>query len=648
MDNSFKNVKPLSPAEIRDAPTVVEVGTMNLTKGLVHNKSSREIELGATQKMKNLRFEKTGIRKDFGDRALGGNADNFVLCLIEHKFIDVSGDKYQRLIRLMRHSDGRAKTEIYNAVTAEWEDDGLSTSQKIEDRFVRAVSVRGVLLFACKGSGILEREETIIYTPEFDDFPAANSLTESGESTELAITPSGTVKGGDFIVYFEVDLVLTSGSQLAVTVGLYVEGILIAAEVYVQIAPGSTSFPGETFEFQDSEIEDGDIAMLKLISISVGGTTERTADFTDEGAATPRFQAVKSETLEAFNDEYTYAFTMSVEDIPNPQEGDGVLVGFYKDDGGGWVKIDEELFPPDFYNFVERVYVIDGMGVDTKFGLHIEAEINTEGGFVGTLPDDVTWEESTAAYTVDVHGYNLPTDGDANHGIEYDAQTGKTITLEPIADAPEATWIESFGDRIIALQDAGDSQAFNASADATHDEWVGGDSVQSILVDTRNDPIDDLQCAGPLTSNILAVIRSRSIMKSFETGNYDLAVGVTHWLEGTGTESPHSLAITPVGLAFFGHDYMVYLLNEGGLIPVGQAVQQEILESLTSNLHRVDGIYDPIFGEYFLGIPEHGSDYITTTYIFDVGQFIETRGQVVRWRTRVQNVQRYAVVSSAV
>lgn len=645
MDSNFKNVKPLNP---EGAPTVVEVGTMDLSKGLVRNKPPRVIDLGATQKMKNLRFERTGIRKDFGDRALGGNADNFVLCLIEHKFIDVSGDKYQRLIRLMRHTDGRAKTEIYNAVTGEWEEDGLSATQVIQDRFVRAVSVRGVLLFACKGSGVLERDEVIIYSPEFDDFPSLNSLTESGESTQLTITPSGTVKGGDFIVYFDVDLTLTSGSQLAVTVGLYVEGILIAAEVYVQMATGSTSFPGETFEFQDSEVEDGDIAVLKLISISVGGTTERTADFTDEGAATPRYQAIKTFTPEAFNDEYTYAFTISVEDIPNPQEGDGVLVGFYKDDGGGWVKIDEELFPPDFYDFVERTYVIDGMGVDTVFGLHIEAEINTEGGFVGGLPDDVTWEESTAVYAVDVHGYNLPTDGDANHGIEYDAQTGKTITLEPILNAPEATWIESFGDRIIALQDAGDSQAFNASADATHDDWTGGDSVQSILVDTRNDPIDDLQCAGPLASNILAVIRSRSIMKSFESGNFDLAVGVVHWLEGTGTESPHSLAITPVGLAFLGHDYMVYLLNEGGLIPIGQAIQQEIIESLTSNLHRVDGIYDPIFGEYFLGIPEDGSDYITTTYVFDVGQFIETRGQVVRWRTRVQNVQRYAVVSSVV
>lgn len=632
----------------RNLPRPEYVGSVDLSKGLIRNIHPRQIDLGSTPRIKNLRFERNGIRKDFGDRALGGNADNFVLCIVEHKFIDASGDKYQRLIRLMRASDGRAKTEIWNATTSQWEEDGLTTTQQIEDRFVRAISVRGVLLFACAGSGILEREETITYTAEYDDFPAGNNLDASGEETELTLSPSGTVKGGDYTVYYDVDLSLNSGSDLVVEVAIYVNDEFRQSLEYTQAAVGSTTFSGETQEFQDSEIGVGDKVKIKIESVSVSGTTVRTVSFTDQGTSTPRYQAEKTLAGEAFNDEYTYEFTVSVEDMANPPSGSGLTLGYYYDDGGGWTKISEETFPHDFYDTVQRTFVIDGMGAGSKFGIHEESYTPLDGPGGAVTPDDVTYEESTANYSFDVHGYNLPTDGDANHGIEYEAETGRTITLEPITDAPEATWIESFGDRIIALQDGGDTQKFSASADGTHDNWTTLDSMESVLVDTRNDPIDDLQCAGPLSSNVLAVLRSRSIMKAFETGNYDLAVGVVHWIEGIGTESPHSLSITPAGLAFLGHDYMVYLLTEGGLNPIGQAIQQDIVEVLTDNLHRVDSIYDPVYQEYWLGIPEDGSNYCTITYIFDIGAFITSGGQVRRWRTRVQNVQRYAVVSTAV
>ena len=641
MTNNFKFAQPMDPS---GAPTPEYVESYDLSKGLIRHIHPALIDLGATAKMRNLRFERNGIRKDFGDRGLGGVADNFVLCIVEHKFIDASGDKYQRLIRLLRNTDGRAKTEIWNSTTDAWEDDGLTVTQTIEDRFVRAISVRGVLLFACKGSGILERTESIVYSNEFDDFPAANSLTTTGDQTALTITPSGTVKGGDYTVYFDVDLNLLAGSNLSVTVSLYIKGILTQSENYIQAAVGSTSFPGETFVFQDSDLETGDEVKIGISGIAVAGTTARDAVFSDV-VGTPSHQATKTQAAEAFNDEYTYKFDMFVD--PEPSDENGLTVGYYYDDGGGWTKHSEETFPPDYADSVERTLVIDGMGANSKFGLNIE-NVGWPPGDGQILSDEVTWEESTSSYTVDVHGYNLPTDGDANHGIEYEAETGKTIVLAPISGAPEATWIESFGDRIIALQDGGDTQQFSASADGTHDNWTTLDSVESILVDTRNDPIDDLQCAGPLASNVLAVIRARSIMKAFETGNYDLAVGVNHWIEGIGTESPHSISITPAGLAFLGHDYMVYLLTEGGLNPIGQAIQQDMIEGLTDNLHRVDGIYDPVYQEYWLGVPEGGSNYITSTYIFDVGMFINSGGQVRRWRKRVQNVQRYAVVSSAV
>jgi len=642
--NKYKGSSPLSS---EGAPVADYVGSLDLTKGLVRNVSPREIDLGATPLIENVRFERTGIRKDFGDRALGSAAPSRVLCIVEHKFIDANGDKYSRLIRLMRHTDGRARTEIWNVDTEAWQLDALTVTQTIDDAFVRAISVRGVLLFACFGSPILQREETTLWLDEYDDFTAGNSLDAAGEEISVAVAPTDVVQSDEYTVYYDVDLTLSSGGwDLIVTVGLYVDGEFIASEEYTQAIVGSSSYDNNTFVFQNEGLAEGGNVTLKVEDVQVSGTTPRTTPITDQGSATPRYQATKSLAAEAYNDIYTLSFTLSVES-GDGTPGYGIWIGFYYDSGSGWIKAGEEFYPEDFYGEVEYQFFLDGMGSGTKFGFHVESMIGVEGGLVEN-GEQVAWEESTAVYSFSVHGHNVPIDADTNHGVEYKVDGGQTVILAPISGAPNASWIESFGDRIIALQDGGDTQKFSASADGTHDNWTTLDSVETLLVDTRNDPVDDLMCAGPLAANILAVIRSRSIMKAFETGNYDLAVGVTHWLEGVGTESPHSISITPAGLVFLGHDYMVYLLSESGILPIGQAISQELIETLTSNLDRVDGIYDPIYQEYWLGIPEDGAEYMTATYILDVGKFISSRGEIVRWRKRVQNVQRYSVISSEV
>lgn len=639
MTNRFKKVQPLQPQEDMEP---IAVGSLDLSKGLVRNVSPRKIDLGATALMTDLRWERNGLRKDFGDRIIGGNAANKILCIVEHKFIDSSGDKFSRLIRLIRHTDGRAKTEIWNASTSLWEDDVITTTATILNKFVRGVSVRGVLLFACKGSGILVREESIIYSPEFDDFPTGNSLTALNESTEVNITPSDIVEMGEYTVYYDVDLVLASGTDLSITVGLFVDDIQIRSEKYEQAAPGSSAWPGETFVFNDLEIGDGDPVRLEIIDVSTGGLVARNASFSEIGGV-PRWQATKSEAVEAYNDRYLYKYNIYVDPSEYP---DGVDIGFYYDDGGGWVKDSEEHFSAGFNDDVETPINIDGMGAASEFGLSI---LGGEGEVDGILTEDeVTWFESSTGYTIDVHGHNLPLDSDPNHGIEYEAKSGENVTLDPIVGAPEATWLESFGDRIVAFQDGSDTQALTASADGTYDNWTTLDSVDSLLLDTRSDPIDDLKCAGPVASNILAMIRSRSIMKVFETGNYDLAVGVVHWIEGIGTESPHSIHVTLAGLMFLGHDYMVYILTEGGLNPVGQSIQQDLIEALTSNLDMVDGVYDPVYHEYWLGIPEDGANYMTKIFVFDVGTFVSSRGEVRRWRTKIINIERFGVASEAI
>ena len=452
MTNKFRDNKPPPPQEL---PGPEYIGTLDMDKGLVRNFHARKIDLGATPDMTNLRFERNGVRKDFGDRALGVNASNPILSIVEHKFIDIEGDQYQRLIRLLRAPDNRAKTEIWNSVAEEWQDDAITTTQTLPttDDFVRAISVRGVLLFACKGSAILERTEAIIYSAEYDDYPSGNDLLIAGDYTEVALTPSGKVKQGIYDTYYDVQLNLISGAQLAVTVGLYIDGILEQAEVYSQLAPGLTDFLDESFHFINEDDLTGKKIKLQIQSISVGtGTTPRDADFTTPGG-TPLYQATKTETPEAYNDQYVYRFDV---DYPE-EETEDLVVELWYDDGGGWTKYNEHTYSPGYSNEEEELVVLDGMGANAKFGIHADAA--EEEWYTGL---DVTWEESSTSYTVHVHGHNKDTDGDTYGGVQYEAATGQTVTLDPITDAPEATWIESFGDRIIALQDGGDTQKLSA------------------------------------------------------------------------------------------------------------------------------------------------------------------------------------------
>lgn len=261
--------------------------------------------------------------------------------------------------------------------------------------------------------------------------------------------------------------------------------------------------------------------------------------------------------------------------------------------------------------------------------------------------DTFEWETVGAGgetKSAEIHGHNLEVDGDATPGLEYNTAGSAVSVLELVSvDAPGARFLAEFADRAVALRDGGDTQSFAWPVSGDLRDWIGAGSGQLFLVSSSSDPIDNLQAFASIGSNVGALFRSRSIMRAFPTGNISQALGVVKWINGVGTESMFSVKNVEGGVMFLGHSLMVYFLNESGLRAVGHPIHQELIRTVTSNLDIVDAVWDPIFNEYLLGVPEGNSNVINKVWVFDVRRFLDN--QELIWRPRSQEIQRFAITS---
>jgi hypothetical protein len=204
---------------------------------------------------------------------------------------------------------------------------------------------------------------------------------------------------------------------------------------------------------------------------------------------------------------------------------------------------------------------------------------------------------------------------------------GNVVALS--AGAPTAHFIFPFGDRIIALQSAGDRQSYAWCTDGVITNWTGTGSGDATLADVNGDAIDELVAGITVAHNSAALFRRRNIMKMFETGNIASAVGAVPAIKGIGTDSPFSIQlIGSAGAIFLGSDCMFYLLTPGfQLMSLGQPVVQDILSSVTiANRAYITSAYDYNNREY------HALLNGTTLYTLDVGAFLDS--QQIKWRSR--------------
>lgn len=633
MTNKFRALEPIEPGE--DSARPIQMGMDGGFRGDV---SPRQLAPNETNVLDDIRFERTAIRKDFGWQSVGAAAAFPVLGLVEHKFID-GQLTFHRLVRVFRDGSNFAALEVWDG--ANWILVDTSTVT-INNVYLSMVSAQGALYIA-EGSQILCWAEELAKIPQEDDFPAGNKLTLIGEITVATVIPGDPI-ALDYDLNYDFT-VLSSPAQDTTVVLEFLHLTTVLGEKTF-LVPRTSTFPvtflNEKFDIV-RQIDSGDTVSIRVKSAEGGGTSAAANSISTAGT-TPELEGVKTPALEpAIDDKYSFEIIFDFLGA-----GCIVEVGIYADFGAGFVKqtsvFIDEADQGDGTGFAFVDIIIPGLGVSgAQFGLHRESisggGCSLPGGatFASGL-QEANWFRTNADF--EVHGHNKVTNLDATAGVTYET-TGAAVTVfNPIDPGPGARYLVHFARRLVALQDLGDSQIFAFSADGilTDFESLGSGSLP--LVSSRSDAIDALQGGAVLDSNFLAVFRKRSIMRSFETGNVALALGVVDWIEDLGTNYPFSIRNVRGGVMFLGHDNMMYFLTTQGPSEVGLPIHQELIENLTGDLTLVDSGYDPTFAEYYLGIPVGAATAIDRVWVFDVDQYLRDGSTI--WRRKPMNIQRFA------
>lgn len=613
----------------------------DLGGGVRYDITPTEMNANESPDISELRFEQHGVRKDFGYTAVGASAASEVLALGEHKFVD-GGETYDRFVRVLRNADGTARLEVWDSETWTHVDD---STQTIQSTYLSMVSTQGRLCIA-DGTQILSWDEEPALIAQGVDYPSANSLEAVGDTVDAAITTLGAVNDS-YTFHYSVSMSGTSSSDRTCTVAFLHDSDEIDTRSYNGSLTGAESWDDESATFAVKDVQNGDNLSIKLKNVDFTGSTPRSADFSPP-AGVDYWIAYKLQSVESIAQKYTYNFTLTV----NPCQFTGpeitadpipssITLSVYKDSGSGFEKIDTIIKSNSTGAPVSYEYGLDetisGMGALSRFGLKITATRANGGSIDATT---VTWDEGDVAFSI--HGFNEATDGDASAGVTYNTEGAPISVFDLLsADAPAASYIVAFADRLVALRGSGDPQLISASTDGDITDWVTVGYYSSSILNSPSDPLDEMMSAAEVSDGILAIFRKRSILRCTETNNPLLPMAVVGWIEGLGTESPFSVCETTDGAMFLGHDLMVYYFNGAGApVPVGRAIQRYLIEHVTSQVARVDSAYDSVFMEYYLKLPNG------RTWIFDLAYFLQT--QEKRWRYRNTGIGRIATIGTKV
>jgi len=154
----------------------------------------------------------------------------------------------------------------------------------------------------------------------------------------------------------------------------------------VKFIPGGLSFNtsltgDQTLDFSALNLSgSGFTANLKIKELT--GTITARTDSTVSDPSVPSgldYSINKGQTDEAHDDRYTFQYDVS---FTSPVgEPDTVTVGFYTNDGGGWVQRATQNHvgdsgDSDLLNRT-KVVTVDGLGLNDDFGLHVESDEGT-------------------------------------------------------------------------------------------------------------------------------------------------------------------------------------------------------------------------------------------------------------------------------
>lgn len=633
MTNRFRRVSQLEV--VPDNIQRMNIG--DLTLGTMLNKSARVIPLGASVRNALIRFDDGALRKDFGTTAIGAVAPQKIVGIGEHKYI-LNMESFSRLIRLYVDA-GALVLEIWDGTDWLLVD---SYTPGVEGAYLSIASSQNRFIMA-DGEKILVWYESLDTEEVGQDFPNMNSLENVGDETSIVVTPAGAVDN-KYRVAFSVDLEILRGSGYTIVVSLFHESIEVGSRSF-NLESGIEAWINEFFEFTAALIENSTIT-LQVVDVSSETVPQHGHAW---GSGDKNLVATKSIEASSINGRYVYRYEVI-------HSGDDFTVEyFYREiDTDPWTSLGTFVHTAADAGLFERNFNIGDLPSGAQWAVDI-IQSGPSPAIIDNPPTGDGIEYSAynpgTDFNLTVKGYNQEDDGDVFPGLMYLIPIDVFSVFELLSPiAPGARFILPFGDRLLAYRDAGDHQVAAWSADGQIDVWYSadpdvfiGDAGETVLLDTRSDGIDNLMGAAVLNAGTVAVFRKRSIMRAQETGSIALAMGHFHWIENLGTESPFSIQSTAAGIIFLGHDLDVYLLTDQGLRPIGTPIHRELIARLTSNLDLVDSAFDPVFQEYYLGVPEDNALGVTGTWIFKLRDFLLEQKLV--WRYRPGAVERFAVVS---
>lgn len=601
--NKFRGVRLAGIAPKRP----VDLPMLTFGGGFRGDASPLVLPLDTASLAMNVKFEKEGIRKAYGSRELGDSAGTRILALGSHRFF-FWDDYITRPFRAFIDGDGKLKVQAWNG--SAWGSNWIS-ADLVPSRLLSWTSVQDSLLFA-DGEKILRLGVDIVQDAQENDFTAAEIIDAESEETSVTVSPAGAT-GSFYTIYYHIDL--AGPDDIEVELSFSHNGTEVGRRVYSRRSDElPVTLENESFQLVD-EIEDGDTITITIIRIDSGGIADVDEEVAFADVGFWDFQA----TLDAdgaWDQKYLINWLIS----PIPDEPDPSL-NIYVDKGSGWEFVETVHSPQN-----SNTHEITVPGLSTGSKVRVQPS-----GASGANVFHLRWVRRVATTsTVEVRGNNKATTGDVFAGVEYLTKGAVHPVFEKIQNAPAAHFVFNFGDRAIALGSVDEpDQALSWSTDGDITDWLGGDSGQIFLLETRRDPVDPLMAGAPLGSAVAALYRRHSIMRMFETGNDQQAIGAVHWIEGVGTRSPFSVQVVPGGNIFLSSDLMVYYLTEGGQpVPIGHFIQQELRNAHIEHYDLVDSAY--VDGEYFLGVPENGNDSITAVWALDFERYTVT--QQVQWR----------------
>lgn len=647
--NGYKRTQPIQPPE---EPTPVE--QIGFAEGYRGDAPAGVLPLDASPYLVDVRFDEMGIRKDWGYAQLGTAAFSRVLGLLDYKY--VAGTKIlQRIVRITRTPAGKALVELWFG--AAWVPLQVS-EDSINNLLLSIVATQGVVVFA-NGTEILSFTETVTEDIHGVDFPQVAYYTRGvvpasdsgGTIPSIEVTPADAYDNV-YNIYFSVFVL--GGSIYDVTVVAKRNGSTIGSRT-IRIGTifdaGVEAYDGLSvggFLISATEaMVDGDIVTLDYTTVTP--VTVRAADVVLDTPYTVTSTAPGPSTLlltqasRILNNQVRFVTDVTI-------VSGSITVGFYYSNDGAatWNHVSgadlaisvTESDGSHTITFPDFTYAGANPLAEPWKAVALKIESTTNVSNTVTLKE---YHYTSEPY-VSILGASKSAGSD-HYGVEYSSGIVEETQVQRLSlDAPGASYVFPFANRLVALRDSNDPQklAFSTSGDIT--DWVGEGSGELFLVDSQADAVDELMAGVVIGQGVAALWRRRSIMRLLPTGNIDQAIGAVSWLDFVGTDSPHSVQGVQGGALFIAQDRMVYYLTTQLLQPVGEQILNVTKSVPRDRLQWISSSYNPVTGEYFLYLPIGDSTKATEEWIFEMNLFLEQ--QKIRWRKRSIVVECAAIVST--